>query len=165
MKRNGTYALDFQVPALVGRQLSYLCGRQLVGRVVALCFPQDPERLSAPALDRHAARFQRMDAALLIVSADARPLHRWGDDQSAQPWTSVLADPCGRLHRSFGVASTESSPRCRTFVIDRAGILRLRLSHDFVDGDLEALWDLLQPIDRAVAGKATTAIKTECQQI
>jgi len=51
----------------------------------------------------------------------------------------VLADPCGRLHRSFGVAVSEPSLNCHTSIINREGILGLRVSHNFIDHDLKAL--------------------------
>jgi alkyl hydroperoxide reductase subunit AhpC len=169
MKRNGTYALDFHVPALVGKQLSYLHGRQLMGRLVALCFLPYAGLLSVDEIDRHAARFQQVGATLLIVSSGARPLHQLWIDQPEKPWTPVLADPGGQLHRSFDVAYTQSSSRCRTFVIDRQGILRLRVSHDFVGGDLEALRKIVglnqrHPTDPAAAGTATADFKAECLQ-
>jgi alkyl hydroperoxide reductase subunit AhpC len=55
------------------------------------------------------------------------------------PNTSVLADLCGRRHRSFGVMAAERSARCHTFLIDRKGILRLRVTHNFVDRDMKTL--------------------------
>jgi len=98
MKRNSVYALDFQAPALMGEQLTYLRGRQFMGHVVVLCFLPYAGLLSVGAMDRHAARFLEIDATLLIVSSGGRPLHRLWIDQSP-PSIPVLADPCGRLHR------------------------------------------------------------------
>ena len=138
MKRNGMYALDFNAPALDGGQLIYLRGEHLVGFLVALCFLPDVG-LTADEIDHHVQRFRKADATLIIVSSSVRPLHRLWVDRPAQPSTIVLADPCGRIRRLFGVKSSETSPRCQTFVIDREGTLRLRLTHDFVGRDLEAL--------------------------
>ncbi|MEP6933942.1 MAG: redoxin domain-containing protein [Nitrospirota bacterium] len=167
MKRDGIYALDFHGPALVGRQLTYLHGQQFVGRWVALCFLPYAGCLSVAEIDRHAARFQQVGARLLIVSSGARPLHRLWIDQPEKPWTTVLADPSSRLHRVFGVAVVESSPQCRTFVIDGRGILRLRVSHDFVDSDLEAVrkvvgFNQLHPTAHAVTGQTSAVAKAEC---
>jgi alkyl hydroperoxide reductase subunit AhpC len=78
------------------------------------------------------------------VSPGVRPLHRLWVDGSVQPSTIVLADPCGRLRRLFGVKSSETSPRCQTFVIDRDGTLRLRLAHRFVGRDLETLRTMIE---------------------
>lgn len=142
MKGNGMYALDFNTPALDGGQLIYLRGKHLVGRLVVLCFFPDAG-LKADEIDHHTQRFQKVDATLVIVSSGARPLHRLWVDWPAQPSTLVLADPCGRLRRLFGVRSSETSPRCQTFVIDREGTLRLRLAHNFVGRDLETLRTLI----------------------
>ncbi len=138
MKRNGMFALDFNAPGLDGGQLIYLRGKHLVGRLIILCFLPDAG-LRAGEIDHHAHRFQKVDATLVIVSSGVPPLHRLWVDRPAQPSTIVLADPCGRLHRLFGVRFTETSPRCQTFVIDREGTLRLRLTHNFVGRDLETL--------------------------
>ena len=143
MKQNGMYALDFKVPALDGGQLIYLRGEQFVGRLVALCFLPDTG-LTADEIDHHAQRFLKMDATLVMVSPGVRPLHRLWVDGSVQPSTIVLADPCGRLRRLFGVKSSETSPRCQTFVIDRDGTLRLRLAHRFVGRDLETLRTMIE---------------------
>ncbi|MEO5955755.1 MAG: redoxin domain-containing protein [Nitrospiraceae bacterium] len=167
MKRNGMYALHFHSPALIGGRLTYLHGRQFAGRVIALCFLPYAGLLSVGEIDRHAARFQQIGAALLIVDSSARPLHRVWVDQPEKPSTPILADPCGRLHRSFGVAVMQSTPRCRTFVIDRAGILRLRVSHDFVDAGLEVLrrivgLDHIHASHSMAAGEDTMDAATEC---
>lgn len=138
MKRNGMYALDFNVPALDGGQLIYLRGKHLMGRLVALCF-LPYAGLTADEIDHHAQRFQKVGARLVVVSSGVHPLHRLWVDRPVQPSTIVLADPCGRLHRLFGVRSSETSPRCQTFVIDREGTLRLHFTHDFVGHDLEIL--------------------------
>ena len=76
---------------------------------------------------------------LVIVSSGVRSLHRLWADEPAQPRTAVLGDLCGRLHRSFGVRMSKSSVWCHTFIIDGEGILRLRLTHHFVERDLDTL--------------------------
>jgi alkyl hydroperoxide reductase subunit AhpC len=110
-----------------------------MNRVVALCFLPYVGLLSADEINRHAARFEEVGATLLIVSSGVRPLDRLWIEQPVKPNTPVLADLCGRLHRSFGVAAAERSARCHTFMIDRKGMLRLRITHDFVDRDLKTL--------------------------
>lgn len=135
MKRNGTYALDFQAPALVGTQLTYLRGRQFMGHLVVLCFLPHAGPLQMDAIDRYAGRFLGIGVTLLIVSPDGRSLHRLWIDQSQKSSIAVLADPCGRLHRLFGVTGASLSSRCRSFVIDGEGVLRLCVSHNFIDGD------------------------------
>jgi peroxiredoxin len=139
MKRNGMYALDFHGPALVGGDLTYLGGARYLNRVVALCFLPHAGLLSAGEIDRHAAQFNEVGATLLIVNSGVHPLHRLWIGQPDKPNTPVLEDACGRLHRLFGVAMRERSARCHTFMIERSGILRLRVTHDFVDNDLETL--------------------------
>jgi alkyl hydroperoxide reductase subunit AhpC len=139
MKRNGMYALNFHGPAMVEGNLTYLRGTQYVNRVVTLCFLPYVDLLSAGEIDRHAARFEEVGAKLLIVSSGVRPSHRLWTGQLDKPNTPVMADLSGRLHRSFGVAETGRSVRCHTFMIDRKGVLRLCVTHDFVDSDLETL--------------------------
>jgi len=82
MKWNSVYALDFQAPALMGEQLTYLRGRQFMGHLVVRCFLPYAGLLSVEAMDRHAARFLEIDATLLIVSSGGRPLHRLWIDES-----------------------------------------------------------------------------------
>ena len=139
MKRNGMRALDFHGPALVGGELIYLRGTRYVNRVVALCFLPYFGFLLTEGIDRYAARFDDVGATLLIVSSGVHPLHRLWIGQPGKLNTPVLSDLCGRLHRSFGVAAAERSARCHTFMIDRKGILRLRIAHEFVDRDMETL--------------------------
>lgn len=143
MKRDGRNMLDFCVPALVERQLSYLCGTRYLGQVVAICFVPSVGLIPAESLDRQAGRFQESDTALLIVSPRGLPLHRLWSPHSVKPWTPVLADPCGRLHRSFGVAATEASPRCHTFLVQRDGTVRSALTHDCSDSGLENLREIV----------------------
>ena len=169
MKRNGMHALDFHGPALVEGRLTYLRGTRYMNRVVALCFLPYVGLLSADEIDRHAARFEEVGATLLIVSSGVRPLDRLWIGQPVKPNTPVLSDLCGRLHRSFGVAAAERSVRCHTFMIDRKGILRLRVTHDFVDRDLETLRKIigLTGIRRAAAEPDHEAIpnKTDCVSV
>ena len=139
MKRNGMHALDFHGPALVEGHLTYLRAMRYTNRVVALCFLPYAGLLSAEEIDRHAARFEEVGATLLIVSSGVRPLDRLWNGQPVKPNTPVLADLCGRLHRLFGVVAAERSARCHTFMIDQKGLLRLRVTHDFVDRNLETL--------------------------
>jgi alkyl hydroperoxide reductase subunit AhpC len=143
MKRNGMYVLHFNVPAIVGRQLIYLRGKQFLGRVTALCFLPYAGLLSTEEIDNHAEQFEAVDTTLVIVSSGARPLHRLWADEPAQPRTAVLGDLCGRLHRLFGVKMSESSAWCHTFIIDGEGILRLRLTHHFVERDLDRLRQMM----------------------
>lgn len=143
MKQNGMYALDFHGPALMGGDLTYLHARRYADRIVALCFLPDVSRVSVKMIDRLAQRFEDLDVALLFVASGARPLHRMWIGQPNKPSTPVLADPCGRLHRSFGVAIASPSRRCHSFVIDGSGVLRLCVSHDCTERDLTLLLDLI----------------------
>ncbi len=139
MKRNGMHALDFHGPALVGGEVTYLHGTRYVNRVVALCFVPYVSLLPADEIECHAARLDKVGATLLIGSSGVRSSDRLWILHPDKPNTPFLADLCGRLHRLFGVAARERSARCHTFMIDRKGILRLRVTHDFVDRDMETL--------------------------
>ena len=143
MKRQGMRALDFRAPALMGGELTYLRGTRYVNRVVALCFLPAARFVSAEMIERHTQRFEELNATLLIVDSGAHPLHRWWTDEREKPSTRVLTDLCGRLHRYFGVVDAEPLQRCHTFIIDRTGILRLRVSHDFVEHDMTVLRGLI----------------------
>lgn len=151
MKRNGMYALDFHGPALVGGRLTYLRGSQFANRVVALCFLPPGRRVSAERIDRQAHQFGEIGADLVLVTAGAQALHRWWPGERGQPVTPILADICGRLHRSFGVPLNEPVQRCQTFVIDRAGILRLRVNHDFIWQDFTVLGGTIAATRHAAA--------------
>lgn len=157
MKRNGTRALNFQGPALVEGELTYLHAARYADRVVALCFLPYIGLVSAEMIDRQAERFQGIEAALVIVASGARPLHRVWIGHREKPLAPVLADPCGRLHRLFGVAVADPARRCHTFVIDRTGVLRLRVSHDFMEHDLTVLRELIHASQRVAASEQADA--------
>ena len=151
MKRNGMHALDFQGPALVGGGVTYLRGTRYVDRVVALCFLPYVSLLPAGEIDRYAARLDEVGATLLIVSSGVRSLDRLWLRYPDKPNTPVLADLCGRLHRSFGLVPAERTSRCHTFLIDRNGLLRLRFTHDFVDRDMKTLCKIVGLTDIRIA--------------
>jgi len=143
MKQNGMYALDFHGPALMHGDLTYLHARRYADRIVALCFLPDVSRVSTKMIDRQGRRFENVDVTLLIVASGSRPLHRMWIGRQNKPSTPVLADPCGRLHRSFGVGIASPPRRGHTFVIDGSGVLRLCVSHDFTERDLTLLLELI----------------------
>ena len=143
MRRNKTMMLKFRVPALVNRQLSYLSVMQCLGYVTIVCFLPYPRVMAAEKIDSIAEGFLRAGVIFLIVASGAGPLHRAWSDYQQMPRTPILGDPCGRLHRSFGVAESEPLSRGRTFVIDGAGVLRLQFMHDFTDHALAAIRQLV----------------------
>lgn len=153
MKRNGTHVLNFRGPALVEGELTYLHAACYADRIVALCFLPYIGLVSVEMIDRQAERFREIEAALVIVVSGARPLHRVWIGHGEKPLTPVLADPCGRLHRAFGVAVADPARRCHTFVLDRTGVLRLRVSHDFMEQDLTVLQELIRASQRTVVGE------------
>ncbi|BCA56635.1 peroxiredoxin [Nitrospira sp. KM1] len=139
MKQNGSYVLNFRGPALVGQQLTFVHGKQFEGRTMALCFLPYAGLIAPDKADHASEQFEFVGTTLVIVVSGAYPMHRLWSPHSEKPRTTILADPCGRLHRSFGVMDSQPSSRCRTFLIDREGILRLRVTHDFIEQDLEAI--------------------------
>jgi len=94
-------------------------------------------------LDHQADNLDRIDTTLLIVSSGTRPLHRVWLDHPTTPRTPLLYDPLSRLHWSFGVPPAQIPVRCQTFLIDRAGLLRFHLIHDFTERGLAALQEIL----------------------
>ena len=142
MRRNKTIMLNFRAPALVNRRLTYLSGMQCLGYVTVVCFLPYLRVMAAEKIDGIAEGFLRAGVRFLIVATGAGPLHCAWSDHEQMPRTPVLGDPCGRLHRSFGVES-EPLSRCRTFVIDGAGILRLQFMHDFTDHAVAAIRQLV----------------------
>lgn len=164
MKRNGAHTLTFSGPALVKGEPTYLDSACYADRVVALCFLPYIGLVSTDMIDRQAERFRKIEAALVIVASGARPLHRVWIGHGAKPLTPVLADPCGRLHRTFGVAVADPARRCHTFVIDRTGVLRLRVSHDFMEHDLSVLQELIRASQCTVAGECVSDVeaRTSC---
>ena len=143
MKRIGAPSPSFRTPALVDGQLTYLGSTQFAGRWTALCFLPYVGIVEPDFLDHQADRLDRIDTTLLIVSSGTRPLHRLWLDRPTTPRTPLLYDPLGRLHRSFGVAVVQTPVRCQTFLIDRAGLLRFHLVHDFTDRGLSALHEIV----------------------
>lgn len=143
MKRIGAPSLNFRAPALVNGRLTYLGSMQFIGHWTALCFLPYVGIVEPDFLDQQADHLDQIDTTLLIVSSGTRPLHRVWIDRPTTPRTPLLYDPLGRLHRSFGVALAQIPVRCQTFLIDRAGLLRFHLIHDFTDRGLDALHEMV----------------------
>lgn len=160
MNRQSTNMLNFRAPALVDGRLTYLSGKQFLGRVAVICFLPYPGIVAAGTLDRQTEEFRRIGVGFLIAISGARPFHRAWNDQEETPRTPVMADPCGRLHRMFGVVAEEPSPRCRTFVIDGGGVLRLRFTHGFIDHDLAAIRHLVA-LNRLHLAEGVPSTETE----
>ncbi|SLM50125.1 protein of unknown function [Nitrospira japonica] len=157
MRLNATNMLDFRAPALIGGQLTYLSGRQFVGRVVVICFLPDQGIIAAAeTLDEQADRFRRIDVDLLIVGSDACLHYQVWHEREKRHRATVLADPRRRLHRMFGVTASSAASRCATFLVDEDGIVRLRWRHDFSPGDLQAIRNLIV-LNRLSVGKAGEA--------
>ena len=104
-------------------------------------------------VERAIDRLDRIDTTLLIVSSGTRPLHRLWLDRPTKPRTPLLYDPLGRLHRSFGVAVAQIPVRCQTFLIDRTGLLRFHLVHDFTERGLDALHEIVMLSQAQDAGR------------
>lgn len=143
MKRIGAPSPSFRAPALVEGRLTYLGSTQFAGRWTALCFLPYVGIVEPDFLDHQADNLDRIDTTLLIVSSGTRPLHRVWLDRPATARTPLLYDPLCRLHRSFGVPPAQIPVRCQTFLIDRAGILRFHLVHDFTERGLGALHEIV----------------------
>lgn len=139
----GKSAPSFRAPALVSGTLSYLDSTQFAGRWTTLCFLPYVGIVEPEFLDQQATNLDRIDTTLLIVSSGTRPLHRMWIGDTAKPRLPLLTDPLGRLHRSFGVTAAQLPARCQTFLIDRAGLLRFHLVHDFTDRGLGALHEIV----------------------
>lgn len=153
MKRIGAPSPSFRAPALVEGRLTYLGSTQFAGRWTAICFLPYVGIVEPDFLDHQADRLDRIDTTLLIVSSGTRPLHRLWLDRPAKPRTPLLYDPLGRLHRSFGVAVAQIPVRCQTFLIDRTGLLRFHLVHDFTERGLDALHEIVMLSQAQDAGR------------
>lgn len=143
MKRIGAPAPSFRASALVAGQLTYLGSTQFAGRWTALCFLPYVGIVEPDFLDHQADHLDRIGTTLLIVSSGTRPLHRMWLDRPTTARTPLLYDPLCRLHRSFGVPPAQIPVRCQTFLIDRAGLLRFHLIHDFTERGLSALQEIV----------------------
>ena len=143
MRRNKAIMLNLRAPALVNRKLTYLSGMQCLGHVTVVCFLPYLRGMAAERIDGIAENFCRAGVRFLIVASGEGPLHGAWSDHQQMPRTPILGDPCGRLHRSFDVVESEPLSRCRTFVIDGAGVLRLQFMDDFTDHALAAIRQLV----------------------
>ncbi len=143
MREIGKISPGFRVPALVEGQFTYLDSKRYVGRWQALCFLPYPSLLDPACLDGQATLFEQLDTTLLIVNSGTRPLPLLWINCPVKPRTPVLADPLGRLHRFYGVTVAQMPARCHTFLVDRAGTLRLHLIHDFTDHGLSAVQEMV----------------------
>jgi alkyl hydroperoxide reductase subunit AhpC len=160
MEKIGKPAPSFRAPALVAGTLTYLGSTQFIGRWTALCFLPYVGIVEPDFLDHQADNLDRIDTTLLIVSSGTRPLHRIWLDRPTAPHTPLLYDPLSRLHRSFGVVPAQIPVRCQTFLIDRAGLLRFHLVHDFTDRGLAALQEILT-MSQSQDSEKVTATRSE----
>ena len=162
----GTYEANrrplaqFRTPALVDVRLTYLSSIQFIGHWIAVCFLPYVGIVKPNFLDRQADHLDRIDTTLLIVSSGTRPLHRLWFDRPTTPRTPLLYDPLNRLHRAFGVTPSQIQVRCQTFLIDRAGLLRFHLVHDFTDRGLAALQEILT-MSQSQDSERVTATRSE----
>lgn len=144
MRQIGDRAPRFRVPALANGHLSdYFDSVLFRGRWVALSFLPYVGVIDITFFNRQAETFKQIDTVLLIVNSGSRPLHRLWIGCAEKPRIALLADPLGRLHRSFGITAIPPHAKCRTFLIDSEGILRLHVSHDFNEAGLSALREVI----------------------
>jgi alkyl hydroperoxide reductase subunit AhpC len=144
MKLNEKSLLDFRVPALVGGQFKYLSGKQFSGRLLVMCFlPVQGIIAAAETLDEQSDRFERVNVEFLIVGSDACLHHQLWQDREKRHRATVLADPCHRVRRMFGIARDSADSRCFTVLLDEEGIVRLRWRHHFSNSDLQAIRNLV----------------------
>ena len=143
MQHIGKPAPSFLAPTLVAGTLTYLDSTQFAGRWMALCFLPYMGIVKPNFLDHQTDNLDRIDTTLLIVSSGTRPLHRVWLDHPTTPRTPLLYDPLSRLHWSFDAPPAQIPVRCQTFLIDRAGLLRFHLIHDFTDRGLSALQEIV----------------------
>ena len=143
MQHIGKPAPSFRALALVAGTLTYLGSTQFAGRWTTLCFLPYVGIVEPDFLDHQADNLDRIGTTLLIVSSGTRPLHRMWIGDTAKPRLPLLTDPLGQLHRSFGVTAAQLPTRCQTFLVDRAGLLRFYLIHDFTDRGLGALHEIV----------------------
>jgi len=109
-----------------------------------MCFLPDQGIIAAAeTLDDQTEQFREVDAEFLIVGSDACLHHQLWQDREKRRRATVLADPCRRLHRMFGIASGSSGSQCRTLLLDEEGIVRLRWRHDFSCSELQAIRNLI----------------------
>jgi alkyl hydroperoxide reductase subunit AhpC len=166
MKRIGNALPSFRAPALVAGTLTYLGSVQFPGRWTALCFLPYVSIVEPDFIDRQATSLDRLDTTLLIVSSGTRPLHRVWMDRPTTPRTPLLYDPLSRLHRTFGVPPTQIPARCQTFLIDRAGILRFHLIHDFTDRGLAALHEIATMSQaQDTSGSAVSGLEADARPV
>lgn len=175
MRRIGERAPRFRVPVLMNGTLVYMDSARFQGRWVALCFLPYVGLVETAFLDHQAERFAQIDTALFIVNSGTRPLHRLWIGGTAKPRILLLTDPLDRLHRSFGIAATHRPARCQTVLIDREGILRFHLIHDFNDRGLDALQEVVTlsrtqntagpPVRSLTAATGQEALQTESHLI
>lgn len=160
MKHIGDPSLNFRAPALLDGQLAYLDAAQFTGRWTSLCFLPYVGIVDPAFLDQQADHLDWLDTTLLIVSSGTWPLHRLWLERPTAPRTPLLYDPLSRLHRAFGVVPAQTPVRCQTFLIDRRGLLRFHLIHDFTNRGLAALEEILT-MSQSKDSERMTATRSE----
>ncbi|MGH7255508.1 MAG: redoxin domain-containing protein [Nitrospirales bacterium] len=133
----------FRLPALIAGDLLMLDAAQLRGRWVALLFLPTYGLLETMFLDQQRQRIQEDGAELLGVAPLKGAYPPFDPAQAASVRTPILMDPLGRLHHRYGVSTDRDFGRCRTFVIDRDGLLRFQLIHDLNGRGLNAVREIL----------------------
>ena len=141
MIRIGIRIPRLRVPGLVDSDLKWIDLSLFGDQWQALCFAPTLGLVEATFLDRHVDAFCRSGACLLVVDPQTgAPARQNGFGKRSLP---ILADPFGRLRRTFGLPRNAPPSRCWTFLIDPAQIVRFHLVHDLNGRDLTALLEVL----------------------
>ncbi|MEW6542599.1 MAG: redoxin domain-containing protein [Nitrospirota bacterium] len=143
MQQIGDKAPRFRVPALIQGAMTYIDSALFQGRWVALCFPPSLGLIESVFLDRQSEAFSKADATLLATIPDTPTLLSSWCSQFGKLRVPLLADPLGRLRRSYGMARTSRAARCQTFLIDPAGLFRFHLVHDLNGRGMAAILEIV----------------------
>ncbi|HXK33203.1 MAG TPA: peroxiredoxin [Dehalococcoidia bacterium] len=152
MLKEGTPAPEFETVLDDGEvfNLASLRGRK---NVVLYFYPRD----FTPGCTREACTFQenygeieKYDAVIVGVSADSLDSHRQFRERHQLAFP-LVADPDKKLIRAYEAEGILGLTTARiTYVIDKAGIIRAVIRHDFAIGrHLPDVLQALQRIERA----------------
>ena len=142
-------ASRFRVPAFSGSNtMTYLDSDTLKGKTVVLSFVPRLTPVDIALLSAHAERFATGAVSFLIAMAEDQPFHQAWLRQVGPLQLHLLADPIGRLRRSYGLDRRAGLTRCHSFVVGPDGLLQFQLVHDLDLRGMKPLLELLEAVRR-----------------
>lgn len=135
-----------RVPALTNGVLTYFALDQLRDRWTILCSLVSLDLTDVIFLDQQYEIFAESGASFVVLSRQDRPLHHSRVDCLRPLRIPILADPLGRLSRTYSTSTDQRLFRCQTSLLNPQLMLQSQISHDLDAHGIDKILELLAVI-------------------